>query len=75
MTRALIRLTAVMGLCLMGLLAISHPALATYPGTNNGRLAIGMTSNGNVDIYSALPNGNDLRRLTTAPSFDACAAY
>jgi Tol biopolymer transport system component len=50
-------------------------ASATYPGTNNGRLAFAMNVNGNVDIYSALPNGNDLRRLTNDPGFDACAAY
>jgi hypothetical protein len=36
-------------------------ALATYPGTNNGRIAFAMRVNGNVDIYSAMPNGNDLR--------------
>jgi Tol biopolymer transport system component len=30
---------------------------------------------GNVDVYTALPNGNDLRRLTDDPSFDACVAY
>jgi Tol biopolymer transport system component len=51
-------------------------ASKTYPGTNDGRLAFAMNVNGNVvDIYSALPNGNDLRQLTTDPSFDACAAY
>src|SRR5207248_6357102 len=50
-------------------------AHATYPGTNNGRIAFAMRINGNVDVYSALPNGNDLQRLTSASSFDACAAY
>ena len=50
-------------------------ASATYPGTNNGRLAFAMNAGGNIDIYSALPNGNDLRRLTSDPGFDACAAY
>jgi|SRR6266516_4200135 len=50
-------------------------ASATYPGRNNGRLAFAMRVNGNVDVYSALPNGKDLRRLTSDPGFDACAAY
>src|SRR5262249_21969512 len=57
------------------LIAGADPALATYPGIN-GRLAFGLdTGNGNVDVYSVTPNGNDLRRLTAGPSFDACAAY
>ena len=30
---------------------------------------------GNNDIYAALPNGQNLRRLTTDPGFDACPAY
>src|SRR5260370_40989246 len=34
-----------------------------------------MMVGGNVDVYSVLPNGNDLRRLTTDASFDACASY
>jgi Tol biopolymer transport system component len=50
-------------------------ASATYPGTNNGRLAFAMNVDGNVDIYSVLPNGNDLRRLTDAASFDAAPSF
>src|SRR5690242_19413453 len=44
-------------------------------GRNNGRLAFGMTVNGNVDIYTVLPNGSDLRQLTSDPGFDACASW
>src|SRR6266581_1264850 len=64
-------------LSLSGLLVASASVSveATYPGTNDGRLAFGMIVGGNVDIYSVLPNGNDLRRLTTDSSFDACASY
>src|SRR6266567_808120 len=64
-------------LSLSGLLVASASVSveATYPGTNDGRLAFGMIVGGNVDIYSVLPNGNDLRRLTTDASFDACASY
>src|SRR5260370_15404673 len=64
-------------LSLSGLLVASASASveASYPGTNDGRLAFGMIVGGNADIYSVLPNGNDLRRLTTDSSFDACASY
>jgi TolB protein len=62
-------------LCLVGILAAGTPALATYPGTTNGRLAFAMTANGNVDLYSALPNGQGMQQLTTDPAFDACPAY
>jgi TolB protein len=50
------------------------PALATYPGLN-GRIAFGSDVGGNVDIYSARPNGRGVRRLTDDPRFDACPAY
>src|SRR3989442_1520091 len=64
-------------LSLSGLLVASASVSveATYPGTNDGRLAFGMIVGGNADIYSVLPNGNDLRQLTTDSSFDACASY
>jgi hypothetical protein len=55
------------------LLGENEQARATYPGANNSRIAFGMSVGGNVVIYSALPNGNDLRRLTDSPSFDICA--
>ncbi len=50
-------------------------ARATYRGETNGRLAFGINVNGNTDIYSVEPSGQDLQRLTTDPGFDACAAY
>ena len=34
-----------------------------------------MNVGGNVDVYTALPNGQDLRRLTDDPHFDACAEF
>jgi Tol biopolymer transport system component len=60
---------------LAALVALSGSARATYAGATNGRIAFGMNINGNVDVYTALPGGQDLRRLTTDPGFDACAAY
>jgi WD40 repeat protein len=62
-------------LALGTLAAATGPALATYPGANDGRLAFGINVKGNTDVYSVLPNGRDLRRLTDDPGFDACAAY
>ena len=57
------------------LVVASESARATYPGATNGRVAFGLSVNGNVDVYSMLPNGNDLRRLTDDPSFESCSAY
>lgn len=51
------------------------PAQATYPGTTDGRLAFGANVNGNFDVYSVLPDGQGLHRLTSDPGFDACPAY
>jgi len=53
----------------------AQPTHATYPGSNDGRLAFGAEIEGNVDIYSVLPNGRALHRLTDDPQFDACPAY
>jgi Tol biopolymer transport system component len=59
----------------MGLVTGVGSAWATYPGAD-GRLAFGLNpGDGNVDVYSVKPNGDALRRLTEAPSFDLCTAY
>jgi Tol biopolymer transport system component len=55
--------------------ATTPPARATYPGATNGRLAFGITINGNTDVYSVLPGGQALRRLTDDPAADICPAY
>jgi TolB protein len=62
-------------LALAALARVVGPAHATYSGAANGRIAFGMNVNGNTDVYTARPDGQDLRRLTTDPGFDACAAY
>lgn len=75
MTKTL-ALTTVAAVCALATLAaLSGSARATYAGATNGRIAFGMNVNGNTDVYTALPGGQDLRRLTTDPGFDACAAY
>src|SRR6184192_1658235 len=60
---------------LAALVALSGSARATYAGATNGRIAFGINVGGNVDVYSVRPDGQDLRRLTDEPGFDACAAY
>jgi dipeptidyl aminopeptidase/acylaminoacyl peptidase len=59
----------------VALAAASGPAHATYPGATNGRIAFGINIGGNTDVYTVRPDGQALRRLTTDPGFDACAAY
>ena len=55
--------------------AVPTAALATYPG-KVGRIAFGViAADGNTDVYSVMPDGSGQKRLTTAKSFDACAAY
>ena len=63
-------------LALTALIAVAGPAGAAYPGAN-GRLAFGVTAPGNAqpDVYSVLPTGEAMHRLTDDPAFDACAAY
>jgi Tol biopolymer transport system component len=74
--KRLLAITEAAVICgLAALAAFSGSARATYPGATNGRIAFGMNVNGNTDVYTALPGGQDLRRLTTDPGFDACAAY
>ena len=74
--KRLLAITAIAVICaLAALAAFSGSARATYPGATNGRIAFGMNVNGNTDVYTALSGGQDLRRLTTDPGFDACAAY
>src|SRR4029078_4674588 len=75
MKRAL-GITAVAAACaLVALAALSGSARATYPRATNGRIAFGITVDRNTDVYTARPGGQDLRRLTTDPGFDACASY
>ena len=57
--------------------AIVAPVAAQATDSGNvGRIAFGLiAADGNTDIYSVMPDGSGERRLTSAKSFDACAAY
>lgn len=66
-------LTAVAALAVTA--ALSGSARATYGGATNGRLAFGINIGGNTDVYTVRQDGQDLRRLTDEPGFDACPAY
>jgi Tol biopolymer transport system component len=50
---------------------------ATYPGTTDGRLSfsIDVDASDRPDIYSTMPNGVALQRLTTDPGADLCPSY
>lgn len=78
-SRRTFRMLAVLvGVAAVGaVVGASQPAYATYPGSNNGRIAFGVNSGDNVnfDIYSVLPNGEGIHQLTDSPAFDACPAY
>jgi Tol biopolymer transport system component len=74
--RSSLGLAFVAALMVAALAAAVELARATYPGAN-GRLSFGVTAPGSAqpDVYSVLPNGHSLHRLTHDPAFDACAAY
>jgi Tol biopolymer transport system component len=69
------RAGVVLALMIMAGFVATGPVDATYAGTTNGRLAMGIDFGGNTDVYSVNPNGRGLRRLTDNPGFDACPAY
>jgi hypothetical protein len=57
------------------LVGAAGPARATYPGLENGRIAFGITLDGNTDVYTVMPNGDAAHRLTDDPGADICPAY
>ena len=69
--RTLLAASLILGLALLS----AGPAQAGYPGSQNGRIAYGIRVADNIDVYSSLPNGDAVRRLTTSAGFDACPAY
>lgn len=68
------RLLAVAAIVVFATHGAAGAALSTYPGSTNGRLIFGAVVATNTDVYSALPNGHGLQRLTSQPGFDACPA-
>ncbi len=73
--RVLRRPISILCAALVLLVALPGTVAGTYPGSTDGRLAFGSAVDGNTDIYSVLPNGEALHRLTTDPLFDACPAW
>jgi len=57
-----------------GVVLLTGSTFGTYPGSTNGVLLFGAVVDGNTDIYSVLPSGRALQRLTTQAGFDACPA-
>jgi len=52
------------------------PALATYPGDANGRIAFGQrAADGSSNIFSATPDGTALTQLTHGTGNHLCPAY
>jgi Tol biopolymer transport system component len=72
MTRS--RITVALGTLAL-LISLPTATSATYPGSLDGRIATGANVDGNVDIYTFLPNGHAVQRLTRDPLFDACPAW
>lgn len=68
------RLVVATALVIASLPAAGAPVLATYPGSMNGRLLFGANVAGNFDVYSVLPSGRSVQRLTSDAGFDACPA-
>lgn len=66
-------------LAFAALVGATAPARASYPGTTNGRLAFTMATDPQhlaaADIFTVMPNGEELLQLTDTPDFEACAAY
>ena len=58
----------------LGVALLASPAGATFPGQNK-RIAFSSDRAGNVEIYSARPNGSHVRRLTHNPHFDGLPSF
>jgi Tol biopolymer transport system component len=69
----------ILGACTLAALVGSvGTALATYPGSHDGRLAFGHDLEPSAtapEIYSVLPNGNDFHQLTDSSGQNICPAY
>jgi Tol biopolymer transport system component len=75
MRRITPRLAGILAVTASILAIVAQPAGATYPGAV-GRVAFAIAGpEGNGNIYTTLPNGRDLQRLTNDPSADLCPAY
>ena len=51
------------------------PASAADPGVANGRIAFGTRANGGFNIDTVMPDGSDLKTVTSGPGFHLCPDY
>jgi TolB protein len=51
------------------------PASAADPGVANGRIAFGTRANGGFNIDTVMPDGSDLKAVTSGPGFHLCPDY
>src|SRR5258707_3357302 len=51
------------------------PASAADPGVANGRIAFGTRANGGFNIDTVMPDGSDLKAVTSGAGFHLCPDY
>lgn len=51
------------------------PVSAADPGVANGRIAFGTRANGGFNIDTVMPDGSDLKTVTSGPGFHLCPDY
>lgn len=73
MTRRLFLIVAAVAVALGAAAVHAGASSATYQG-GNGRLTFSVLGR-NVDVYSVLPSGRRVRRLTSDKAFDACPSW
>ena len=65
---------AVLAACLLALVGLENPAQAAFPGAN-GKIAFVSDRDGDNDIYTVGPTGDNLKRLTNNSKNDASPAW
>ena len=65
---------AIAGAAVM-IVAALGPVAAADPGVTNGRIAFGTRANGAFNIDTVMPDGSDLKAVTSGPGFHLCPDY
>lgn len=71
--RRLIALVMLAGVTLAGIVVVTTPASAAFPG-KNGRIAFSTDQDGRSQIFTVAPNGGGLHQLTHVPVGSAASA-